>query len=67
MATAVHQELLRRADQALDQARKANEAETQLKILQSSQDKLVNIVQSVEKRHEVEPVDMTVQYNKGCL
>ncbi len=43
------QELLRAANQVLDQAREANVSEIQLKILESSLDKLLSIAQSIEE------------------
>ncbi len=46
--TAVCGEPPRAADQVPDYVSKANAAKTQVKILKSSQDKLVNIAQSME-------------------
>jgi hypothetical protein len=59
-------------DQTLDKAREAMAAETQLKILEISHNKIPITAQSakeeVSERSEEGLVDMTedTQYNKGC-
>jgi hypothetical protein len=66
------QELLKVADQTLDQAREGNAAKTSLKILDNMRDKLLCIAQSMKEgtsdRSEEKLINMTddVLYKKGC-